>query len=115
MLYRLGDLDGAIRTVEVELIQSPDDPQRTIVGFSARDTRTVELPFDVTIDTDRIGGPSAGLSFTLALIDQLTPGELTPPGGVAVTGTIANNSSVEAKGALNASSQFIITKLEVKE
>lgn len=94
------DLDGAIRTVEVELIQSPDDPQRTIVGFSARDTRTVELPFDVTIDTDRIGGPSAGLSFTLALIDQLTPGELTPPGGVAVTGTIAEDGSVGAIGAL---------------
>lgn len=93
-------LDGATRTVEVELIASPDDPQRTIVGFSARDTRTVALPFAVDIDTDRIGGPSAGLSFTLALIDQLTPGELTPRDGVAVTGTISEDGTVGAIGAL---------------
>jgi PDZ domain-containing protein len=93
-------LSGESRTVEVELIASPDAPARTIVGFSARDTRTVSLPFDVAIDTDRIGGPSAGLSFTLALIDQLTPGELVPAEGVAVTGTIFEDGSVGAIGAL---------------
>jgi Lon-like protease len=93
-------LAGESRTVEVELIASPDEPERTIVGFSARDTRTVSLPFDVVFDTDRIGGPSAGLSFTLALIDQLTPGELIPAEGVAVTGTIAEDGSVGAIGAL---------------
>lgn len=88
------------RTVEVELLASPDDPNRTLIGFTARDTRTVDLPFDIEIDTDRIGGPSAGLSFTLALIDALSPGELTPPGGVAVTGTIADDGSVGAIGLL---------------
>ncbi|CAB4595775.1 unannotated protein [freshwater metagenome] len=93
-------LSGESRTVKVELIASPDDPTRTIVGFSARDTRKVSLPFDVVIDTDRIGGPSAGLSFTLALIDQLTPGELIPAAGVAVTGTIFEDGSVGAIGAL---------------
>jgi PDZ domain-containing protein len=91
---------GESRTVTVELIANPDDPARTIVGFSARDTRTVSLPFDVVFDTDRIGGPSAGLSFTLALIDQLTPGELIPAAGVAVTGTIFEDGSVGAIGAL---------------
>lgn len=93
-------LSGESRSVKVELIASPDDPARTIVGFSARDTRKVSLPFDVVIDTDRIGGPSAGLSFTLALIDQLTPGELIPAAGVAVTGTIFEDGSVGAIGAL---------------
>lgn len=93
-------LTGESRTVEVELIASPDEPERTIVGFSARDTRTVRLPFEVVFDTDRIGGPSAGLSFTLALIDQLTAGELIPAEGVAVTGTISEDGSVGAIGAL---------------
>lgn len=88
------------RTVEVELLGSPDQPERTLIGFTARDTRTVELPFEIDIDTDRIGGPSAGLSFTLALIDALSPGELSPPGGVAVTGTIADDGSVGAIGLL---------------
>ena len=35
------------------------------------------MPFELDIDTGRIGGPSAGLAFTLTLIDELTPGELT--------------------------------------
>ena len=88
------------KTVEVELIASPDDPTRTLIGFSARDTRTVELPFAIDFDTDQIGGPSAGLAFTLALIDNLSEGELTPPQGVAVTGTIDENGAVGPIGAL---------------
>lgn len=91
---------GDERTVEVELMTDPADSTRTLIGFSARDTRTVQLPFDIAIDTDRIGGPSAGLAFTLALIDALTPGELAPPGGVAVTGTISDDGSVGAIGLL---------------
>lgn len=87
------------RTAEVELVADPEEG-RTLIGFIARDTRTVDLPFEIEIDTDRIGGPSAGLSFTLALIDALSEGELTPDGGVAVTGTIADDGSVGAIGLL---------------
>jgi PDZ domain-containing protein len=60
----------------------------------------VQLPFTVNFETDEIGGPSAGLSFTLALIDNLTQGELVPPQGVAVTGTIEDDGTVGAIGAL---------------
>ena len=91
---------GIPKSVDVELIQSPDDASRTLIGFSARDTRTVQLPFNVNFDTDDIGGPSAGLSFTVALIDSLTKGELIPSQGVAVTGTIQDDGSVGAIGAL---------------
>lgn len=96
----IGVPDDEVRTVEVELMASPSEPGRTIIGFNARDTRIVVLPVDVDFDTDRIGGPSAGLAFTLALIDELTPGELSPPGGVAVTGTMAEDGSVGPIGAL---------------
>lgn len=85
---------------QVELIQSPDDPERTIIGFIPADTRTVKLPFEVDIDTDSIGGPSAGLAFTLALLDELTPGSLTGDVKVAVTGTISEDETVGAIGAL---------------
>lgn len=91
---------GTLKSVDVELIQSPDDSSRTLIGFSARDTRTVQLPFNVNFDTDDIGGPSAGLAFTVALIDSLTKGELIPSQGVAVTGTIQDDGSVGAIGAL---------------
>lgn len=84
----------------VELMVSPDDPTRAIIGFVPADTRTVSLPFEVAIDTDRIGGPSAGLAFTLALIDELSPGELTGGVRVAATGTMSADESVGAIGAL---------------
>ena len=96
----IGAPDDEVRVVEIELMESPSEPGRVIVGFNPRDTRTVELPVEIDIDTDSIGGPSAGLAFTLALIDALTPGELSPPGGVAVTGTMAGDGSVGPIGAL---------------
>lgn len=85
---------------QVQLIADPNDPTRTIVGFSPRDTRTVSVPVTVDIDTDQIGGPSAGLAFTLALIDALTPGRLTGDTKVAVTGTIDAEGNVGAIGSL---------------
>ena len=91
---------SAVEERQVELIQSPDDPERTIIGFIPADTRTVNLPFEVNIDTDSIGGPSAGLAFTLALLDELTPGSLTGDVKVAVTGTISEDETVGAIGAL---------------
>jgi PDZ domain-containing protein len=87
-------------TVDVPLTVSPDDPKRTIVGFYPFDTATVKLPFELSIDTQGIGGPSAGLAFTLTVIDELTDGELTPPGGVAVTGTMALDGTVGPIGGL---------------
>lgn len=88
------------RSGEVELIASPDDSARTIIGFVPFDTATAQLPFDINIDSGAIGGPSAGLAFTLTLLDELTPGELTGGGRVAVTGTIAIDGTVGAIGGL---------------
>jgi PDZ domain-containing protein len=84
----------------VQLIVSPDDPNRVIIGFIPADTRTVDLPFEVGIDTDQIGGPSAGLAFTLALLDELTPGDLMGGKRVVATGTINEDESVGSIGAL---------------
>lgn len=86
--------------VDVELTSAPEEPDRTIVGFYPFDTRRVVLPFELDIDTGSIGGPSAGLAFTLTLIDELTEGELTGGGRVAVTGTIELDGSVGAIGGL---------------
>jgi PDZ domain-containing protein len=91
--------DG-VRDVTVELSASPEDPDRTIIGFFPFDTRAITLPFEVDIRTDDIGGPSAGLAFTLAMIDELSPGDLTGPRDVAVTGTIALDGTVGAIGGL---------------
>jgi PDZ domain-containing protein len=54
----------------------------------------------VRIDTGHVGGPSGGLAFTIALIDVLTPGELTGGHTVAVTGTIADDGAVGRVGGI---------------
>ena len=74
--------------VEVELMESPDEPGKGIIGFVPFDTTSVRLPFEIAFDTGQIGGPSAGLAFTLTLLDELTEGDLLGGVDVAVTGTI---------------------------
>lgn len=97
-IQRAGEPDP--RTVEVELIAAPDGSGRTIVGFYPFDTASVSLPFELDIDTGSIGGPSAGLAFTLTLIDELSAGDLTGGADVAVTGTIGVEGQVGAIGGL---------------
>ena len=84
----------------VQLMESPDVKGKAIIGFTPADTRTVNLPFEVSIATQDIGGPSAGLAFTLALIDELTPGNLMGGIQVAATGTMNELGQVGAIGAL---------------
>lgn len=49
---------------------------------------------EVTISLGEVGGPSAGLMFTLAIVDKLTPGELTSGRFIAGTGTITSTGLV---------------------
>ena len=86
--------------VEVELIESPDEPGRATIGIYAFDTRSVRLPFEIAFDTGEIGGPSAGLAFTLTLLDELTEGDLLGGVDVAVTGTMQLDGSVGPIGGL---------------
>ncbi len=55
---------------------------------------------DIKISLGDIGGPSAGLMFALAIIDKLTPGELTGGRFVAGTGTITQDGQVGAIGGI---------------
>ena len=51
-------------------------------------------PFTVAFGVEDIGGPSAGLMFTLGLIDKLTPADLTGGRIIAGTGTIDEAGAV---------------------
>lgn len=101
----LDRIDSGEVTVDVTLLRASDDPDdpeydRPLIGFVPFDTDTVDLPFEIAFDTGDIGGPSAGLAFTLTLIDELTDGDLLGGLDVAVTGTIALNGTVGAIGGL---------------
>ncbi|MBM3675333.1 MAG: PDZ domain-containing protein [Actinobacteria bacterium] len=71
------------------------------VGISAvTEDLDVEFPVDVQIDPGPVSGPSAGLAFTLTIIDELSPGDLTGGKSVAVTGTIDAEGNVGEVGGV---------------
>ncbi|MEZ5145230.1 MAG: S16 family serine protease [Acidimicrobiales bacterium] len=80
---------GAPETRTVELIARDDGSGKAMLGVQAGTRNiTFDLPFSVTIDSGDVGGPSAGLAFTLGTIDKLTPGGITGGKQIATTGTI---------------------------
>lgn len=97
------DRDGAPRevTVATRAAEGGTCPGRPQVGVVTR-TRNekFDFPVDVQIDTGKISGPSAGLAFTLTIIDDLTPGDLTDGKKVAVTGTIEPGGAVGPIGGV---------------
>ena len=71
------------------------------VGASLGTGVVEEFPIDVSVNINpRISGPSAGLMFSLAIYDTLTPGSLTDEEIVAGTGEIAPDGSVGAIGGI---------------
>jgi len=81
-------------------VQAGDDGKgkpRIGIGLQTKNLQ-YDSPVKVAIDTGRVGGPSAGLAFTLALIDDLSAGDLTGGRKVAVTGTIDDQGRVGPVG-----------------
>lgn len=97
------EVQGPTGTGRVEEIVLGTRPG-TKAGFLGVVLRTKErrfdYPFDVTIDSGAIGGPSAGLAFTLGVLDTLSAGELTGGRKVAVTGTIEIDGTVGDVGGV---------------
>jgi len=85
----------------VTLVPNTQDVTRPMVGFGAAtyNLRFV-FPIDVEIDSTNIGGPSAGMMYTLAVIDVLTPDDITKGHRIAGTGTISSDGSVGAIGGV---------------
>jgi PDZ domain-containing protein len=57
-------------------------------------------PFAVDFNLANVGGPSAGLMFSLAVVDKLTTGDLVGSKFVAGTGTIKADGAVGAIGGI---------------
>ncbi|MEO7752851.1 MAG: PDZ domain-containing protein [Terracoccus sp.] len=73
--------DGKPLTVSVPTIRT--DTGQTAIGVLL--AMQHDFPATVTINAGDVGGPSAGLMFSLGIYDTLTPGDLT--GGIQVAGT----------------------------
>ena len=90
-----------LRDVEITLGSHPDSGG-AFIGVSGVTERLERspIPFEIDISLGNVGGPSAGLAFTLIVLDVLTPGELTGGKRVAVTGSIGLDGSVGEVGGI---------------
>ncbi len=86
---------GHTQTVSVTVIAAPNS---RLIGVDL--ALRYKLPLQIRINTSDIGGPSAGLAMALAIVNALTPGELTGGKRVAVTGTIDAEGRVGEIGGL---------------
>jgi PDZ domain-containing protein len=86
---------GKERVVTVTTI---DSVGRAAVGVLLR--TAFVFPTKVSINAGDVGGPSAGLMFSLAVYDKLTPGSLTGGARIAGTGTIDSAGTVGPIGGI---------------
>lgn len=103
--------------VPVTLTEHTQNKGQPMVGFGPMtyNPRFV-FPIDVDIDSSNIGGPSAGMMYTLAIINVLTPEDLTHGLRIAGTGTISTNGDVgpiggvrqKVVGATKSGAQYIL-------
>jgi PDZ domain-containing protein len=87
--------------VGLELGPHSDDQTKPLIGILLGNNEPIiEFPVEVVIDSQNIGGPSAGLMFTLQIMDQLTEDEITKGHRIAGTGTIRRDGTVGAIGGI---------------
>jgi PDZ domain-containing protein len=71
------------------------------VAISAMGTQPeYDFPVPVSINSDNIGGPSAGLAWTLGILNKLGGGSLTRGRTVAATGTIRPDGTIGDVGGV---------------
>jgi PDZ domain-containing protein len=91
--------EGKPVTASVTLGTNPDDTSKGVLGIGLAEENG-DPNLDIDFNVGDIGGPSAGLMLTLAVIDKLSPGELTGGEFVAGTGTITSDGDVGEIGGI---------------
>lgn len=87
-------------TVKIQVKPFKQEPKRVGIGISLVDDKEVIVNPPVKIVTDEIGGPSAGLMFSLEIYNQLTKDDLTRGHQIAGTGTIDADGTVGPIGGI---------------
>ncbi|RUQ99301.1 PDZ domain-containing protein [Labedella endophytica] len=92
--------DGQERSVEVTPAEQTLDDGSSGVAVGVIAASTYDFPFDVTIQIENVGGPSAGMMFALGISDKLTEGSLGDGRNIAGTGTIDDAGAVGPIGGI---------------
>jgi PDZ domain-containing protein len=89
--------DGSIGSATITLGDHPEK-HTGYLGIGVLDAPWA--PFKIDFNLANIGGPSAGLMFSLAVVDKLTTGDLNDGKFVAGTGTITGDGKVGPIGGI---------------
>ncbi|MDN3014869.1 SepM family pheromone-processing serine protease [Paenibacillus sp. BSR1-1] len=89
-----------VKTAKVDLQPFKEDPKKVGIGISLVDDKEIKVNPNVKVRTDEIGGPSAGLMFSLEIYNQLTKEDLTKGYQIAGTGTIDVDGTVGPIGGI---------------
>jgi len=90
------------RTVTLRLARAREEGKVIpLIGIVEMGTQPeYDFPFPIKINSDEIGGPSAGLAWTLGIINSLSGGHLTGGLTIAASGTIRPDGSVGDVGGV---------------
>jgi Lon-like protease len=86
---------GTRHTVALRTASYKGEP---VIGVNV--IESFKFPFTVKINIGNVGGPSAGMMFALAIIDKLTPANLTGGKFIAGTGEIEVDGAVDPIGGI---------------
>lgn len=93
--------NGVEVVLSVELAARENEPARPMIGITAENLNPrFDFPFAINIEAGQVGGPSAGMMYTLALMDLLSPDDLTGGRVIAGTGTIDIEGNVGPIGGV---------------
>jgi Lon-like protease len=88
------------KKVTLSLKPFREEPNKVGIGITLVDDKDIVVDPKVKVDTDQIGGPSAGLMFALEIYNQLTKEDLTKGYRIAGTGTIDVKGKVGPIGGI---------------
>ena len=90
---------GDVERTETIVTSAPEDGSQgskmgIYLGVKA------DIPVEINFAMKDIGGPSAGMMFSLAIIDRLSEGDMTGGQSIAGTGTISYDGTVGPIGGI---------------
>lgn len=88
------------KEIILALKQFDNSSEKAGIGIVPVDDKEIIVEPEVRVETEKIGGPSAGLMFSLEIYNQLTEDDLTAGREIAGTGTISPDGTVGRIGGI---------------
>ena len=92
--------DEEVLTKKLTIQEIPKTNGRIGLGISYSESKLIQTNPEVDVDTEEIGGPSAGLMFTLEILNQLLDEDLAKGYKVAGTGEMLEDGKVGRIGGI---------------